>query len=223
MRYAMVIDVDKCVGCHTCEVSCKAENLTPYGDFRCRLIKVEQERTPYETWLRLSCCHCEKPTCMAVCPANAISKQKNGLVIIDPDICYGCGKCVENCPYHAAVRSSGKHYFDMPAAYEEMAAPHQIHPKFKSDKCTFCSHRLEQGKQPKCVSACISNALFFGDLDDPASEVSRLWPKARPLLASTGNGPSIAVIQEDKKHATLAELEKAVAEAGPPNVSAWLS
>ncbi len=222
MRYAMVIDLDKCVGCHTCEIACKSENLTPKGDFRCRLVKVEQSRTPYETWLRLSCTHCDKPSCLPVCPAGAISKQRNGLVVIDTDACYGCGKCVEACPYHSVIRSSGKRYFDVPAAYEELAAPHQMHPKFKADKCTFCSHLLEQGKQPKCVASCISNALFFGDLDDPSSTVSKLWKEATPILSSTGNGPGIAIIQKDKKHATLAEMDKAVETAGPPIISSGL-
>lgn len=223
MRYAMVIDLDKCVGCHTCEIACKAENLTPVGDFRCRLVKAEQDRTPYETWLRLSCAHCDNPSCLPVCPARAISKQRNGLVVIDKNACYGCGKCVEACPYNAVIRSSGKRYFDIPTAYEELAEDYQIHPKFKADKCTFCAHLLEQGKQPKCVSACISKALFFGDLDDPDSEVSKLWKEATPLLASTGNGPGIAIIQKDAKHANLDEMNKAVENAGPPVISSGLA
>ncbi|MDR2503162.1 MAG: 4Fe-4S dicluster domain-containing protein [Deltaproteobacteria bacterium] len=222
MRYAMVIDIDKCVGCHTCEISCKMENLTPYGDFRCRLLRVEQERTPYETWLRLSCCHCAKPSCLPACPAGAISKQNNGLVVIDQDACYGCGKCVEVCPYHSVIRSSGKQYFDLPTPYEEMAAPHQRHPKFKSDKCTFCAHRLAKGLQPRCVSACISNALYFGDLDDPEAQVSKLWKEATPILNASGNGPSIALIHKDNKHAQVPELDLAVKNAGPPNISCGL-
>lgn len=222
MRYAMVIDLDKCVGCHTCEIACKAENLTPVGDFRCRLVKVETGRSPYETWLRLSCVHCDKPSCREVCPAGAISKGSGGLVMIDKEACYGCGKCVEACPYNAVIRASGKRYFDLPTAYEEAGAPHQVHPKFKADKCTFCAHLLAQGKEPKCVSACISDALFFGDLDDPNSTVSKLWKEATPLLNSSGNGAAVAVIQKDNKHAELAEVERAVKNAGPPNMSAGL-
>jgi len=219
MRYAMVIDLDKCVGCHTCEIACKAENLTPFGDFRCRLLRIEQDRTPYETFLRLSCAHCDNPSCLPVCPANAITKQRNGLVMIDKDACYGCGKCVENCPYHSVIRSSGKYYFDEPAPYEEMAKSHQYVPKFKADKCTFCAHRLELGLQPKCVEACIAEALTFGDLDDPNSEVRRLWRDATPLMESSGNGPAIAFIHKDDRHANASEINAAVVDAGPPNRS----
>jgi len=222
MRYAMVIDIDKCVGCHTCEIACKIENLTHYGNFRCRLLQVEQNRTPYPTWLRLSCCHCERPSCLAACPVKAITKEDNGLVAINQETCIGCGLCADACPYRSVIRSSGKQYFDVPTPYEELAAPHQKHVANKADKCTFCAHRLEKNMQPRCLTACISKVLHFGDLDAPDSPVSKLWKEATPLLNSSENGPSIAIIQKSNKHANMSELDAAVKAAGPPNISCGL-
>ncbi len=211
MRYAMIIDLDACIGCRACEVACKVENLTPKSVSRCHVLKIEQERTPYATWLRLSCCHCAEPSCLASCPAGAITQKDNGLVVMDKEVCVGCGECLDSCPYHIVTRSTGQGYFDAPAPYETLADPHQRHPQGRADKCTFCEHLLARGEQPRCVSACVTGALFFGDADDSGSEFGKLWKKAVPLPYATGGGPAIALLQADDRHANMREVGRAVA------------
>jgi len=154
-RWAMVVDLRRCVGCRACTVACKSENNVPGGVFRTwvRFAEVGTYPDTRPRFLPAFCNHCDIPPCVPVCPVLATYKRDDGLVLIDYDQCIGCGYCIQACPY-------GARFFN----------PVQR----TADKCTLCAHRLESGQMPACVSTCIGGALTIGDMNDPQSGVSKL-------------------------------------------------
>ena len=173
-RWAMAIDVSKCYGCYACLAACAAENNVPIGVFRTwieRYVKAEGG----VVFVPKMCNHCEEPSCVEVCPVNATFKAPNGEVLVDDNICIGCGACIQNCPY-------GARFFNP--------------IKGVADKCTLCNHRIYDGKLPACVEACPTGARVFGDVKDPNSELSKLIKdnsvsKWKPW---TGNKPMVFYI-----------------------------
>jgi anaerobic dimethyl sulfoxide reductase subunit B (iron-sulfur subunit) len=147
MQMAFFFDQTRCIGCDACVVSCKQWNLIPPGPVMWRrVLTVERGKYPDVSvhFLSISCCHCENPVCLKVCPAQAISKrEKDGIVIVDKEICLGgtiCGfACRKACPYDAPQ-------------FEAEENP-------KMQKCNFCVERLEENRKPVCVEACITEAL----------------------------------------------------------------
>ncbi|WP_365860870.1 sulfate reduction electron transfer complex DsrMKJOP subunit DsrO [Desulfovibrio sp.] len=173
-RYAMVIDLRRCIGCQSCTVTCGAENAVPLGNFRTTvseyaMIGVPAEnREPSVAVIPRLCNHCETPPCVPVCPVGATFKRADGMVLIDATTCIGCGFCVQACPYDARFLNRETH---------------------TADKCTFCAHRTAAGLLPACVENCVGGARIFGDLRDPQSAVSKM------LAAYKGR---IAVLYPDK-------------------------
>ena len=155
MRYGFVIDNRKCIGCHACSVACKAENHVPLGVFRTWVRCVDSGQFPdtRRHFQVTRCNHCDNPPCVAVCPVAAMYRRRDGIVDFDPSRCIGCKACMQACPYDAV-------YIDPERA--------------TAAKCHFCAHRVEAGMQPACVVACPEQAIVAGDIDDPASEISRL-------------------------------------------------
>lgn len=155
-RWAMLIDLRRCIGCHTCSVACKAEFSVPLGCYRTWVKQIEKGRYPYvrKAFLPIVCNHCERPICCTVCPVNATYKRpEDGLVMINPHRCIGCRYCMAACPYNVRF----------------------INPRYNIvEKCDFCHKRLGRGLRPACVEACPTGALIFGDLNDAQSEISRL-------------------------------------------------
>ena len=185
-QYAFVIEVDRCIGCKGCQVSCKMENGTPLGSDR---IKVRQvgpigdypDITMY--FLPTMCQQCADPVCVRVCPTGAVYKSpKDGVVRIDTRKCIGCRSCNQECPYHANTYSIGRN---------------------NMDKCTICMQLREVGETPACVSNCAGRALHFGDIMDPESEVSKLIAEAGEehvhQLEDFGNHPSARYILKKAK------------------------
>ncbi|MCE4613716.1 MAG: 4Fe-4S dicluster domain-containing protein [Desulfurococcales archaeon] len=170
-RFAMFIDVDKCYGCYACVVACAHENNVPVGVFR---TWVERYVKPDGTvvYVPKQCNHCDNPSCVEVCPVNATYVNEDGIVLVNDDLCIGCGACIENCPY-------GARFFNP--------------VKGVADKCTFCDHRIYQGLLPACVEACPTGARVFGPLSEEDSEVSVLVraAKTQRLKEWTGNEPQI--------------------------------
>ena len=187
-RWAMVADLERCVGCQTCTAACRHSNATsPAVQWR-KVLDVEAGAYPNvsRTFVPVGCQHCADPPCMHVCPSTATRQRADGIVTIDYDICIGCAYCDVACPYQARFK------VDAPRlAYANVAMYNEIQREEPrrvgvAQKCTFCSDRVDFGlanglsvgldprATPACVNACIADALHFGDLDDPNSNVSKL-------------------------------------------------
>ena len=155
-RYGWVVDTRRCFGCHGCEVACKAENDVPLGSYIRQTIYHDFERAPGKVArvaVPMACQHCEDAPCIKACPCGAMHKGAGGTVQVDYDACSGHGACKDACPYGAI-------YID-PVANQAV-------------KCHNCTHRIDVGMDPACVATCPSEALFFGDLNDPESSVSKM-------------------------------------------------
>jgi Fe-S-cluster-containing dehydrogenase component len=176
MRWGMVIDLKRCIGCYGCQLACKAENGTPPGVFYARVLKQEEGQYPMVRQLALPvlCNHCEDPPCVEACPTGASFKWDDGIVDIDHDLCVGCRACMMACPYtNRYYNDQPPHYFPQGMTpYEEARTDRHQHNVVM--KCDFCRDRVRAGQAPACVANCPTVARVFGDLDDPMSEVSRL-------------------------------------------------
>jgi len=213
-RWGMVIDLQRCIGCYACMVACKQEHFLPPGVFWGRVLISESGKTPTITKLMypVLCNHCEEAICEKVCPTGATSKRDNGIVTIDPDTCVGCRYCVMACPYQQRTYfgDDEKEYFPNQGLTELEIIGKRLYPHQEGTvvKCTFCVERIdtgmEQGLQPgvdraatpACVITCPAKARYFGDLDDPTSEVSILIKEKRAsqLHPEFGTEPSVYYI-----------------------------
>ena len=173
MRYAMAIDTKKCVGCSDCVVACQIENNVPVGYCRDWVTETVDGSYPDLTLELRSerCNHCDNAPCVRCCPTGASHIVEGGVVLVDKDWCIGCGACIESCPYDARFS----------------------HPEGHVDKCTFCIHRVRKGQQPAFVSVCPTKCMYFGDLDEPASEVSKMLKtrKYKVLAPEAGTKPQV--------------------------------
>lgn len=189
-RYAMAIDLSLCVGCAACAVACKMENEVPPGVFNLWIREREVGTYPdlVVEFRPEQCLHCENPPCVPVCPTGASYQTPDGLVLVDPRKCIACGACTAACPYDARY----------------------LHPKGYVSKCTFCAHRIEQGRLPACVETCPTFCRTFGDLDDPESPVSQALKEAgrvdvlRPEL---GTKPKLFYLNAPSKKGLTQERE----------------
>lgn len=157
-KLGIVVDLDKCIGCYACVVACKQENyLPPHGDGVPFVAGPQWMKVytigPLGTYPNLSmyyipriCMHCEKAPCIDSCPANAIYRRDDGIVLINESVCLqsNCSEqCIPSCPYSA------------------------IYPKDEkgvAGKCNLCVQRIDKGLEPACVMACPTDALSFGDI-----------------------------------------------------------
>lgn len=183
-HWGMLIDTRRCIGCQACTMACAMENALPEGQFRTSAATYAVTTSEGQTGLSMVprlCNHCEEPPCIPVCPVGASFKRKDGVVLVDADRCVGCAYCVQACPYEARFVN---------------------HDTGKADKCTFCSHRVEAGLLPACVETCVGGARIFGDLNNPASEISRRMQaaagKTSVLKPEAGTRPSVFYIGLDK-------------------------
>src|SRR5512140_944351 len=102
-RYAMVVDLSRCTGCHACAMACKAENGTPPGVWWSKVLPTEIGKYPAASmdFLPVLCMHCDNPPCVDVCPTGASYKRSDGIVMVNYDACIGCKYCETACPYGA--------------------------------------------------------------------------------------------------------------------------
>ncbi len=200
MRYGMVIDLTKCVGCNACSVACKQENATPPGIFWSKVVLFESGDYPQARlrFLPTLCMHCQSAPCLDVCPTGATYRSEGGLILINDNLCIACRYCMLACPYEArSYNSTRPHaYYSGQGMTEFEEQGNTGHIKGSIEKCTFCAHRLGEGKQPACVVTCPSGARIFGDLDDPRSEVYQLVAngRAKARLEEQNTKPSVFYI-----------------------------
>ena len=185
-----VIDVDKCVGCYSCQFVCKDEHV---GNDWAPIAKPQPDTGMF--WMRLDehirgtvpkvemhyvpnpCMHCDDAPCIPACPIEgALYKREDGLVIIDTAKCTGCTNCVDACPYDAI-------YFN-----EDLNL---------AQKCTGCAHLLDGGewKIPRCADACPTEAIKFGEESEFTAEIAR----AEVLLPEKGAKPRVYYLNIPKK------------------------
>lgn len=199
-RYGMVIDLKRCIGCNVCTLACKVKNSTAPGIFWCQVSDEESGTYPLVSrhFLPRLCMHCQNPPCVEVCPTKASFQGKDGLVLIDYDKCIGCGYCIVACPYQARARNReiGGYFGAELTPQEELG--YRQHQVEVAEKCTFCVDSVERGEEPACVQACITKARYFGDLDDPDSEVNQLIRSKHgfQLLPELGTEPAVYYLPE---------------------------
>jgi Fe-S-cluster-containing dehydrogenase component len=215
-RWAMVIDLRKCVGCHACTIACVAENKLPPGVVYRQVVEEELGTYPNVTrrFMPRPCLHCDDPPCVPVCPVNATYKRADGIVVMDYDRCIGCRYCMNACPYNSRYFDFGfSHYDDTPKengrVVGEAGSPIEFLPSFEYGqarerkrerspignvrKCHFCMHRIEVGELPACTTTCIGRSTYFGDANDPNSLVSELIasPNVMRLREELGTQPKV--------------------------------
>ncbi|MCW5698996.1 MAG: 4Fe-4S dicluster domain-containing protein [Rhodospirillales bacterium] len=206
-RWAMVADLDRCVGCQTCTAACKHSNATPPGVQWRKVLDIESGEFPnvLRTFVPVGCMHCADPPCMHVCPSTATGQRSDGIVTIDYDLCIGCAYCAVACPYQARYKVDRPRFAYGSAAMrmDSEAVREDTRRLGVAQKCTFCADRIDSGRAraltpgidpeatPACVNACIADALHFGDLDDPDSNVSTLLRRHRhfAMHEAVGTGP----------------------------------
>jgi len=192
-QYGMFIDLDRCTGCGACVVVCKQEHdLPPRSDAvpgskglaYVRLLDVGTEGDYPDLsfyHIPVPCMHCSYPPCIEACPTDAIYRREDGLVLINERACTGCEACPPVCPYGALNmdRDQGT-----------------------AKKCTLCAHLIDEGQQPACVTACNSEAIIFGNLCDPHSEISQRIKATGDmgfvLKPEKGTSPNVYYVQQWK-------------------------
>ena len=184
-KWNLLVDVERCNNCRVCFIAVKDEHngndfpgyAAPQPPQGHKWLDIERkERGTYPLvdahFVPTMCNHCDDAPCVSCCPTGASHVDPFGqIVMVTHDVCIGCKACVASCPYDARF----------------------VHPEGYVDKCTFCIHRVKEGKDPACVSVCPTHCMHFVDFDDPNSRVSRLLASRRnhPLKAEAGTRPRI--------------------------------
>lgn len=166
-QYGFYFDSSRCLKCWACEIACKQWHGIKAGTIKLRrVLEVTTGTFPNVTrrFISLSCMHCAKAPCAAVCPSGAISKRTaDGIVVVDSSKCIGCHSCLEACPFGV--------------------------PQYEADgtmrKCDMCLERLAEHQPPICVATCPTQALHWGTLDE-LSELAAA-KAARKLAHSFSN------------------------------------
>lgn len=207
MKLAMVIDLSRCLGCWSCAVGCKLENDEPIGIWWNRILtnggkEVDTPSGAYPdlrmTYFPINCQHCDNAPCVRVCPVAALRKRDDGIVFLDWARCIGCRYCLIACPYGIPAFNWRPPVQAPDRSIVKIGAPEvPVRPTGVAEKCTFCFHRVDKGNlQPKCIEVCPAGARFFGDIQDPNSQVFQLI-QSKPtmrLREEIGTEPSVYYI-----------------------------
>lgn len=250
MQIAMVIDLQKCVGCGACAIACKTENNTQTRargqSFNWADFSYHTEGTfpnVSYTAIPVRCNHCSEPECLKQCPRpQALYKTEEGITMFNYKYCIQCKKCQDKCPYSVRDVEKEKAAYSVISYNEVSAEPNDFYrdktelikgctsspaeiagkggvPPYKHEhafrdtkkplnpkdtqgrgeikdvraggwveKCTFCIHRIRNNEKPYCVEACPANARIVGNIEDPASEVSKLIKKYKPMRLKNNKG-----------------------------------
>lgn len=173
-RWGLLIDLNKCPsGCDKCVTACRDWNGWqstghPETDSQwIRKVTLKDPKTGVKREAPVMCQHCANPPCVDVCPTGASFKRADGIVLVDKHICIGCRYCMMACPYKA------RSFVHEPVEDQRTNAPRG---KGTVESCNFCVTRVDAGQIPACVESCATKggaAMTFGDLNDPASDVSK--------------------------------------------------
>ena len=171
MSVGFYLDMTRCTGCRTCQVACKDKNRLMVGHIFRNAHTYSVGRFPdtkaYS--LSVSCNHCDSPACIEGCPVGAMYKADDGTVIVDKELCIGCGYCIESCPY------------DVPVLLSEDVC----------GKCDGCYAIRREGGSPACVSSCPNRALFFGDVEELKAAYGEGLVNAVAAHPDGGTGPNL--------------------------------
>ncbi len=187
-RLGFFTDTSVCIGCKACEVACKEWNLVPVDGYEWtgdsydntqalgadtwRHVAFVEQRKPLREadegaddvlrWLMSSdvCKHCTHAACLDVCPTGSLFRTEFGTVVVQEDICNGCGYCVPACPFGVLDRREQPAVSDPPPAFLGKMADGRVW------KCTLCYDRLKGGHEPACAKACPTQSIQFGELDE---------------------------------------------------------
>lgn len=205
MRYAMAIDIEACAGCHACTIACKSNNNLPTGMLYNRVITkggdyLDTASGTYPNNLvkkhyPTGCQHCSKPACVATCPTGASYQREDGIVAIKQEDCIGCGTCITSCPYDVRTLLESEPEYVVDFALGDWDAPK--HVANTVEKCTFCTHRLDRGEVPACMELCPGRARYWGDIDDPNSDISMFLEgrEYERLLEDAGTEPNVFYVK----------------------------
>ena len=184
MKKVIYIDVEKCLGCRSCELQCAvahsvSQSLLGALSEEPRPLPRVQVEAAEDMALPLQCRHCEEAPCVAVCPSGALKKLgPEQPVIFDEERCIGCMTCVLACPF-GLIRPDRRHAVV---------------------KCDFCIERQEKGEEPACVAACATGAIQVLPLEEVVREARRRTAES-VLVAFKGSGKTAAESDKDKQGA----------------------
>ncbi|AOM83492.1 4Fe-4S dicluster domain-containing protein [Salisediminibacterium beveridgei] len=226
-NYAMTIDLQACIGCAGCAVTCKNENNTVDGINWMHYTKKETGEFPHVRYdfMPTLCNHCDNAPCIKACPVTAMYKDEDGLTLHDADRCIGCKACMTACPYGVISynKENPHQYWNENNAWSELSAtPKEVQDhagapipyhnperdyNYESiryrgivEKCQFCDHRLARDEQPYCVDRCPSEAMYVGDLNDPDDKIHELLKYSHEgLKEELGTKPKVFYLRKFSK------------------------
>ena len=175
-KYALIVDSSRCVGCYACLVACQNQNELADDSSYIRFEEKETGQYPKVKHVitPLQCMHCAEAPCVPICPTGASAKDKEtGLTLVNREKCIGCRRCVIACPYNS------RHYLKDSGIVQG---------------CNLCISLLKEGREPACVSTCLTKARLFGDLEDPKGDFAKMLPKAKPLRPDLKTQPTTLYI-----------------------------
>lgn len=229
--WTMSVDLDRCTGCGACVTACQAENNLPtvgeaemdrgremlwmrierYWDGEFPNIKLHH--------IPMMCQHCDAAPCETVCPVSATYHNQDGLNTQVYNRCIGTRSCAVYCPYEVRYFNYYDHHWDSPLE-QQLNPDVTVREKGVMEKCTFCIQRIRQAKdhakdddrrriqdgevQPACVQTCPTEALVFGNRNDPDSEISRSLqnPRAYHVLEELNANPSVVYLKKVDSNAS---------------------
>lgn len=234
VEFVYALNLSRCIGCRRCVYACVAENnqsRRPQIQY-IRVIQMpagttdleqgdhhyEAEKVPVpgHYYMPVQCHQCAKPPCVKVCPVEATWQEPDGITVVDYDWCIGCRYCEAACPYWAR-----RFNFTEPQVPADELNPNMSYlsnrprPKGVMEKCTYCLHRVREGRMPACLEACPVGARKFGNVLDPESEVAHILRSKRVLVlkAEAGTLPRF-FYYFDERHPSITMPRDVAAE--PP-------